>query len=209
MENNDFQNIWKTIGSEIQFKSKEELNQLLAAKMRKLLNRYIYHFITSAVICLGFLVFLIITMVNRWDDPLYRLNNLLLCAFTLVALVSSSWFIVALENNKLNLPLKKWLRYKIDILSKWIYNKTAFFLIPILFTMTILSIHVYYEKKPFVEVIKTEESIIGLLIGFIIGLTVSYIGLIKIRRGHRSNIEHLKSLYNLISDSSSKDKITI
>jgi len=200
MENNDIQNIWKTIGTEIQFKSKEELNQLLANKTRKVLNRYIYNFITSAVICLGFSVFLIVTMVNRWDDPLYRLNNLLLCALVIMALISSVWSIVTLENNKLNLPLKEWLRYKIDILSKWIYNKTAFFLIPILFVMTSLSIHVYYENKQFVEVVKTNESVIGLLLGFIIGLTVCYVGLIKIRRGHRSNLEHLKSLYNQIND---------
>jgi len=200
MENNDIQNIWKTIGPEIQFKSKEELNHLLANKTRKVLNRYIYHFITSAVICLGFSVFLIVTMVNRWDDPLYRLNNLLLCAINLVGLISSIWSIVALENNKLNLPLKGWLKYKIDILTKWIYNKTAYFLIPILFVMTNLSIHVYYENKPFIEVVKTEESVIGLLMGFIIGLTVSYFVVIKIRRGHRSNLEHLKSLYSLMDD---------
>jgi hypothetical protein len=200
MENNDFQNIWKTIGPEIQFKSKEELTHLLANKTRKVLNRYIYHFITSAVICLGFSIFLTVTMVNRWSDPLYRLNNLLLFALTLVGLISSIWSIVVLENNKLNLPLKEWLRYKIDILTKWISNKTAFFLIPILFVMTSLSIHVYYENKPLIEVIKTDESVIGLLMGFLIGLTVSYIGLIKIRQGHRSNLEHLKSLYDQMDD---------
>lgn len=200
MENNDFQNIWKTIDPEIQFKSKEELNHLLAGKIRKVLNRYIYHFITSAVICLGFLVFLIATMVSRWSDPLYRLNNLLLCVITLVGLISSIWSIVALENNKMNLPLKEWLKYKIDILTKWISNKTAYFLIPILFVMTSLSIHVYYEFKLFVEVVKTEESIMGLLMGFIIGLAVSYFVVVKIRRGHRSNLEHLKSLYNLMDD---------
>jgi hypothetical protein len=200
MENNDFQNIWKTISPEIQFKSKEELNHMLAYKTRKVLNRYIYHFITSAVICLGFLVFLIVTMVNRWDDPLYRLNNLLLCAIILVGLISSIWSIVALGNNKLNLPLKEWLKYKIDILTKWIYNKTAYFLIPILFVMTNLSIHVYYENKLFIDVVKTDESVIGLLMGFIIGLAVSYFVVVKIRRGHRFNLEKLKSLYNQIDD---------
>jgi hypothetical protein len=201
MEDKDLQNIWKKIDSSIENKSKEDLNQLLNSKAKKKINKYIYHFILSALISFGFITFLIITMVNRWDDLLYKINNLILGLYTLLALVSSIWSIYNLKNNRSNLPLKEWLKYKIEILSKWIFNKTVFYLLPFIFVLTILSIHVYYEYKPFTEVIKNEDSIYGLSFGLIIGLTVSFVGVIKIRQNQRSNLEYLKSLYKQICNS--------
>jgi uncharacterized membrane protein YqjE len=106
MEDKDLQNIWKKIDSGIEYKSKEDLNQLLNSKAKKTINNYSYHFLISALISFGFITFLIITMVNRWDDLLYRLNNLILGLYTLLALVSSIWSIYNLKNNRSNLPLK-------------------------------------------------------------------------------------------------------
>jgi hypothetical protein len=62
--------------------------------------------------------------------------------------------------------------------------------------MIILSIHVYYEHKPFIEVMKNEESIVGLIIGFAVGLFVSYLAINKIRRYQLRNLEFLKELYS-------------
>jgi len=63
-----------------------------------------------------------------------------------------------------------------------------------------LSIHVYYEHKTFVEVIKNEESIYGLLIGFILGLFVSYYGANKIRKFQLKNLEFLKKLHGALDN---------
>jgi uncharacterized membrane protein len=62
--------------------------------------------------------------------------------------------------------------------------------------MIILSIHVYYEYKPFIEVMKNEESIVGLIIGFAVGLFVSYLAINKILRYQLRNLEFLKELYS-------------
>jgi hypothetical protein len=201
MEDKDLQNIWKKIDSSIENKSKDDLNQLLNSKVKKTINNYSYHFIISALVSIGFITFLIITMINRWGDLLYRINNLILTSCTLLAFISSIWSIYILKNNRSNLPLKEWLKYKIDILSKWIYNKSVYYLLPLILVLTILSIHVYYEYKPFTEVIKNEDSIYGLSFGLIVGLIVSFVVVIKIRQNQRNNLEYLKSLYKQICNS--------
>jgi len=50
-------------------------------------------------------------------------------------------------------------------------------------------------KDEFLEVMKNEESIIGLVIGFLIALLVSYFLISKIRKYQIKNLEFLKGLY--------------
>jgi hypothetical protein len=58
-----------------------------------------------------------------------------------------------------------------------------------------MSIHVYFEKKSFLEVIKAEESIIGLLVATPIGLFVSFFTIWKIRKYQLNKLLFLKDLY--------------
>jgi hypothetical protein len=58
-----------------------------------------------------------------------------------------------------------------------------------------ISIHVYYEYKTLVEVLKTEESVIGLILGFIIGVFVSFYAINKIRRYQIMNLGYLKEIH--------------
>lgn len=201
MENKDLQDIWKKIDSELEYKSTNELNQMLNSKAKKAINYYSYHFIFSTLTSLGFIIFLIITMINRWDDLFYRINNMIVGFYILLTMISSIWSIYNLKNNRSNLPLKEWIKYKIDILSKWMFNNTVYYLLPFICVLTILSINVYYKHKPFIEVIKNEESIYGLSFGMVIGLIVSIVVVIKIRRKQRRNLEYLESLYKRICDS--------
>jgi hypothetical protein len=201
MENNDLQNIWKNINSEISQKSKDELNHLLSNKTRKAMNKFLYVTGFAIAVCVGLLIFLTITALNRSTDELYQINNISLGVITIIALISSlnKWYL--LQNNRYNQPLKYWLDERINSLSKELtgrFSKLYLFLLPILYTLTTLSIHVYFENKPFVEVLQTEESVIGLIVGAIFGLTTSYIGSIKIRKYYKKNLEELKELHGLL-----------
>lgn len=85
------------------------------------------------------------------------------------------------------------------MLSKWLtgkFSKLYLFLIPLLYVLTVFSIHVYFENKPFLEVLNTEESVVGLIIAAPIGLFVSYFAVNKIRKYQLQNLEFLKDLYN-------------
>jgi hypothetical protein len=64
--------------------------------------------------------------------------------------------------------------------------------------LIVLSIHVYFEHKLFLEVLKTEESLIALIVGAPIGIFVSYYAARKIRKYELSNLEFLEDLYGRV-----------
>lgn len=198
MENIELQNIWKTIDNEINPKSKDELSLLLKSKAKQTLNKFIVILSTSILTSVGLIIFLLITALKRQDDLIYLINNAVLGLLVIVSLISGvlSWY--KIQNNKFSLPLKDWLSARISLLSKWLtgkFSKLYFFVIPILYVLTVLSIHVYYENKSFIEVLNTEESIIGLIVAAPIGLFVSFFTVRKIRRYQIQNLNFLKDLY--------------
>jgi hypothetical protein len=198
MENLELQNIWKTIDNEINPKSKDELSLLLKSKAKQTLNKFIIILGTSILTSVGLIIFLLITSINRQDDLIYLINNAVLGLLTIGSLLSGvlSWY--KIQNSKFSLSLKDWLNERINLLSKWLtgkFSKLYLFVIPILYVLTVLSIHVYFENKSFIEVLNTEESVIGLIVAAPIGLFVSFFAVRKIRRYQLNNLNFLKDLY--------------
>lgn len=199
MENSELQEIWKTIDNGINPKSKDELNLLLKSKAKQTINKFIAIISTSILTSIGLIIFLLITAIKRQDDLIYLINNATLGFLVIVSLTSGllSWY--KIQNNKFSLSLKDWLNERISLLSKWLTGKSGklyLFVIPIFYILTVLSIHVYFENKSFIEVLKTEESIIGLIVAAPIGLLVSFFVFRKIRRYQLQNLNFLKDLYN-------------
>jgi len=179
-------------------KSKEELGLLLTSKAKQTINKFRMITGISAIICLGLLIWLIVTALNRFDDKIYMINNITLGLITLISFVSALWSIYKLQDNKLNKPLKEWLEERIKILSKWLtgaYNKLYVILIPIIYVLMVLSIHVYYENEPYLDVLKNGESLTGLMVGTPIGLFVAFFAISKIRKYELKTLEFLKDLY--------------
>lgn len=198
MENNELQKIWKTIDTEINQKSKHELDLLLISKTKQTINNFLAIVGISIFVCIGLIIYLAITSFNRQNDLIYLINNVTLGIVTIISLISGllSWY--KLQNNRYNQPLKNWLEEKIDLLSRGLtgrLSKLYMFLIPFLYVLIVLSIHVYFENKSFIDVLNTEESIIGLIVGAPIGLFVSYFGVRKIRKYQLNNLEFLKDLH--------------
>ncbi len=201
METNELQKLWKNIDSGLNLKTKDELNQLLTKKSRKTIAEFLYIITISVTVCVVMVSFLIITALNRMEDIFYQLNNLILGLVTVFALISSLYSWRKLQNNKYNRSLKVWLEEKINLLSGWmkgINSKLFLFLIPVIYILTVFSIHVYFENKLFIEVIKTKESIIGLSVAAPIGLFVSYYVARKIRKHHMINLKFLRNLYDCL-----------
>jgi hypothetical protein len=204
MGTDKLQNIWKNIDSELMNKTIEELNQSLADKTRRTINKFLIFFIIDIFVCVGLIIFLILTALNRQGDTLYQANNAVLILVTIIALVISLLSWIKLQHNKFNLPLKEWVEQRIRMLSQWLlgkYSKLYIVLLPILLVMINISIHVYYEYKPLIEVMKSEESVIGLTIGFIVGVFVSFYALNKIRKYQIKNLGYLKQIYAQLNDS--------
>jgi hypothetical protein len=205
MENNELQKIWKNADLEIHQKSRVELNLLLTSITRQTLNKFLLIVGFGILSALGLIIFLTVTSLNRQDDTIYLINNITLGIIALISLVSGlmSWY--KLQNKDYNLPLRDWLTVMINHLTKLVKgksNRLYVFILPVIYALTILSIHVYYENKPFLEVLGTEESITGLIVGAPIGLFVAYVAVSKIRRQQAKNLEFLKDLHARLSSES-------
>ena len=70
METNELQNIWKNIDSGIQLISPDELKQKLADRTGKTINKFLFIIGVDIVVCIGLIVFLIYTAMNRMEDPI-------------------------------------------------------------------------------------------------------------------------------------------
>jgi hypothetical protein len=205
MENNELQKIWKNADLEIHQKSRVELNLLLTSITRQTLNKFLLIVGFGILSALGLIIFLTVTSLNRQDDTIYLINNITLGIIALISLVSGlmSWY--KLQNKDYNLPLRDWLTVMINHLTKLVKgksNRLYVFILPVIYALTILSIHVYYENKPFLEVLGTEESITGLIVGAPIGLFVAYVAVSKIRRQQAKNLKFLKDLHARLSSES-------
>jgi len=201
MVTTEFQNVWKNIDSEINLKSTDELNVILQTKIRKTMNKFLVTFCIDVIVCVGLLVFLTITAMNRQADIIYMVNNSLLGLITLSALFISLFSLKKLQNNKSDLSVKDWLEFRIRLLSGWLsgkYSKLYVVLIPILIILINTSIHVYFEYKPFLVVMTNMESVYGQIAGFIVALAVSLYAWKKIRKYQLKNLEYLKSLLSAL-----------
>ena len=203
MENDELQKIWKHVDTEISHWSKDELNVLLTSKVRQTINKFLFISGASVLICTGFLVFLIVAALNRQTDTIYLVNNLTLAIITVISLFIGINFWHQLQGNGYNQPLISWLDVRIKLLSKWLtgkYSSLYLYIIPFLYLLTVLSIHVYFENKHFFEVLQTKESLFGLAVATPIGLFVAFYGAIKIRRYQLRNLQFLKDLYARLCD---------
>jgi hypothetical protein len=202
MENNELQNIWRTMDSDISQKSKDELNLLLTSKAKQVFTEFLIINITAIPVCVGVMVWLFVTTVNRLDDRLYVANNILLGAIVLFALfyVIREWH--RFKRNKIDKPVKEWLEIEVNLFSKWLigkYRRINFYLIPILYTLTFLSIHVYYSGLYFIEVFRSDKFIKEDMWGIIIFTPILFAGLfyslIKLRKHQMKKLKFLKDLH--------------
>ncbi|TKG91493.1 hypothetical protein EYV94_20925 [Puteibacter caeruleilacunae] len=199
MENTELQQIWKSINTEIDSKSKDELQLLLQSKAKQTINKYVVIMGVSVTVSAGLIVYLITTTLNRPGDLLFLINNITLGIVAMIALISGSISWYKMQTNRFNQSLKEWLNERISLLSQWLtgrLSKLYLFLIPFLYALITLSIHVYFSNMSFLEVMKNGESVTGLLIAAPIGLFVSYYVARKIRRFQIQNLKFLKDMYD-------------
>lgn len=205
MENNELQKIWKTMDIKINNKSKDELKLLLESKAKQVFNEFLILQITAIPVCVGVMVWLIISTVNKFDDRLYIANNILLGIIILFALFYEIREWHRFKQNKKDKPVIEWLEIEIKLLSKWLvgkYRNISFYLIPLLYILTFLSIHVYYSGLYFIEVFLSEKFLQEDIWGIIIFTPILFIGLfyslVKLRKHQIRKFQFLKDLHSRI-----------
>lgn len=194
MKENNIHTTWKKIDSEIQPETNEELNIKLKRKSKEIIKRFLLSAGVSSVISAGVIVFLIVSTVDRWEDIYYRTINFVLGLIILISFGSAIKAFLFLLKSPTNTSLKKGLTIRKEKISEWLNSKLPYFIFPVICMLLMLSIHVYFEKNLFTEVITTEESFFGLITGLTVGLTVAYFTMKKIRESQLSHLKHLDEL---------------
>ena len=201
MENIELQKIWKKADKDIYQRSKEEIDMLLQSKARQTINKFLFVIGISTIVCIGVLVFLTIASLNRQDDIMYLINNITLGVLNLLSLTAGLIAWHEMQKKHFNQSLKNWLEGQIYFLSKWIkgkYRNLYLFIIPLLYMLTVLSIHVYFENKTFIEVLSNEESVVGLIVAAPVGLFISFYLAKRIRKYQLQNLDFLKDLHSRV-----------
>jgi hypothetical protein len=135
-------------------------------------------------------------VIDRWDDIYYRVNNLSIGVVTLFALVSELFSLNTFRKKQSGFSLKEWLEKSISLINKDLKQRISYYILPFIAVPTILSIHVYYSQDSFLDIFKNEETIFGLIFGFLIGILVAYVFIVKYRKYQLKNLGYLKELYH-------------
>lgn len=201
MENNDLQNLWKNnIDRYIADYSKEDLKNILVNKAKNSI-RGLYSFEILSVVCGVFSFFLVIASINHKNDIAYVINNILLIAIMVFALVGNIWSYQKMNDYKTDEPLKKWLKIRISYIEKSINYNLAFSLpIPILLIMINISTMAYIKNMSFVETIFSPAFLLSLLISFALIIPINYFGGKRQRKKGMEIIQNLKEIYNQIEE---------
>jgi len=206
-ENKELQKIWKNVDGEINQKSSDELNLLLISKARQALHKFVVINTVSILVCIAVIVWLAITSFNRQHDVFYLVNNAILGATVFLTLYHGLTVWYKLRNKKCDKSLKTWFEIRVNILSKWLngrFHNIEFYLFPLLYILTFLSIHVFYSGLDFMELFESKkflnEDIWGIIVFTPIILAFGFHYMIKTRKYYLQKLEFLKDLHGRLSN---------
>jgi uncharacterized membrane protein YhaH (DUF805 family) len=202
MEDNELQKLWGKVDSQINRKSKDEMELLLTSKAKQIINKVVITSIIAIPTCIAMIIWLIITSANRLHDTAYLVNNALLGIIILLLFFYGLRFWQKFRHNKYSQPVTTWLKKRIDLLSRGLtgrFSRLEYYLFPLLYIMTFLSIHVFYAEMDLTDVFKSKkflsEDIWGIIIFTPLLLAGGYSMMIKIRKYHIRKLEFLKKLH--------------
>ncbi len=201
MGKNDLHNAWQSISYLSKAKTRNELAVIIETKAKKAINKFRLITAISGIVSIGLIIFLTLTALNRLNDTWYVLNNILLGLITIASLISALKASYSLSKRDSSISIKQWLKKNIMMISGSLngkYKYLSLLVIPIVFILILLSINVYFSNMQYIEVFSSEKSTVALIVGFIIGLTVSFFVERKLHKYHLQNLHYLEELYRKI-----------
>lgn len=201
MKRDELQNIWHKGSSNIETQSVEDLNLLLEKKVAKVMRKHSFINYVSITVGLTLVVLLIYAGIKRANDTYYLINNMALCFVVAIFVASGIWSHYKMNYNTIGLPLRDWLRYRINEISKSqkMYPVRYFFAILIILPCY-LSFFVYSINRPFIDVVANEQFHLSFLIVFIGGSFSSFLAMRNVSLYKKKILESLKDLYNQLGE---------
>lgn len=195
METLDINKIWNEIDGLIGKFDKEQLKSILMKKNRKIFYDFVIMLSVSALSCLGFIIYLVISAFLMYPDMYYMMINLLLILFLTIILISSIRVIKKLNveiTEKVN--LHDVVQQRVGILEQTCTQFKYQNLLSVVFLVLFnLSIHLLIQRKPFLEIFFNPVSLLSLAIGLITSITIGLYLSKKIIKHYDGKLQELKN----------------
>lgn len=194
MESNNLKLIWKIgVSEETKSYSDSELNEMIVKSAQRSMKAVqlggIFQFIVIAVI-----IHLIATLLFRDDTLEIKLLNFTGLLFLAVCFVSWKRSDNKMNKYRCDIPVKEWLEYRINELSKTIYTRKKynrlFMSLAFLLGFGFHIIHQIILKAPFNPILS-----VAIFVGLIIYFVIVTRSLNKKYRETLEKLEKLKKLY--------------
>lgn len=196
MKRDNLQDIWHKGSSNIETQSAEDLKKLLEKKVAKVMRKHSFINYISISVGITLLVLLIYAGIKRVNDTYYLINNMVLCFVVAIFLVSGVWSHYKMNYNTMSLPLRDWLKYRINEMSKSqkMYPVRYFFAI-LMILPCYLSFFVYSINRSFVDVVTNQAFFPGFLIVFISGSFSSFLAMRNVSLYKKKILKSLQEMY--------------
>ena len=198
MKDEELKLAWECVRQENTRVSRMEINDILDRKIKETKRGFYKILGISAFVSFTVIVLLIKASIERSSDELYVLNNVVLGLITLLSFVSALYSWYKLSYNNYAVSIKVCLERDIKMIAGSLYGRSRnvhLAVIPVIFTLLLLSIHTYFSGIRMKEILGREESVVALAAGFIIGMAVSFYVMKKLREYQVRNLEILINLY--------------
>lgn len=200
MKNNELTDIWKKgIDEKIINYTKEELHSMLLSKAKASIRKF-YSFDLLPILFSAFLFYLVVTSISRLHDTLFVIGNALLAVILITVFILNVISFKKMNKYDPSQSMKDWLKYRIDALEKSINAMGGYILSPTVFLLTAISVNVYIQNRPYLEVITSQQFMVGFLIGAIVAAPIIYLINRKSRKIYAETLDNLRELYNQIKD---------
>ncbi len=201
MKRDELQNIWHKGSCNIETQSVEDLKKLLEKKVAKVMRKHSFINYVSISVGLTLVVLLIYGGIKRAADSYYLMNNMVLCFVVTIFVALGIRSHYKMSHNTMGLPLRDWLRYQINEISKsQKMYPVRYFLAIMMILPCYLSFFVYSINRSFIDVVTNEQFHFSFLVVFIGGSVSCLLAMRNISLYKKKILENLKDLYNQLCE---------
>ena len=174
----------------------EEIRTLLLEKHDSIIRgQKIFHLV-SVILCIGLLIYLIITTILRSRDSLFVILNTIIILIVIPLAISSFYTFQQLYSNSMgNGNIKEWLEVRIVHIERLVRRSRWQSVFVVIFVGLLeLSIHTFFRNTNISAILADEESRWGLLAGFCTGSISALIVAKALTKHFKNNLSRLSSI---------------
>jgi len=180
----------------------EEIRTLLLEKHDRIIRGHKIFQLISLFVCVGLLIYLIVTTVLRLSDSLFIALNTVIILLVIPSALSIFYIVQQLySNNNGNGNIRELLEARVVHYERCIRRSRWQSVFIIIFVGLLeLSIHTFFRHTNMSAILADEESCWGLLAGFCTGSILAIIVVKALAKRFKNNLSRLSSILKNLED---------